>query len=171
MATYTLPNVSGLTPVTPYRTAFVYYDGTNYSNVVSTDWRTISASTGAGRSKRRRRKYEVEIDGEVFDASSVEDALEIIQKAKELAEERAKTAISRANKVQVRPVRRVLADARKTLPMPKITTDAPVDEVLQRVMAEIEQLYKDALTTIEIGVLLRRREEEDDEEAILALMA
>ena len=37
---------SGLTPTTSYRVAVVWYDGTNYSNVVVSDhWSTLAAGT------------------------------------------------------------------------------------------------------------------------------
>jgi hypothetical protein len=127
-------------------------------------------NTGAGRSSRRKRRYEVEIDGEVFDVESVAEATAILEKVKELAEEKAAEALNRASKSVKRPVRKVLADARKALPIPEIRTDAPVSDAVNALLSEIADLYRSTIQTIEIGALLRRREDEDDEEVLLLSM-
>ena len=125
---------------------------------------------GAGRSKRRRR-HVVEIDGEDFIVNSEEEALELLERAKQEAEQVAKQAIERAAKVKVRPVRKVIADARKSLALPDIKAPGLEDYAAQ-ITQHIEELYQDALRTIEIAALIAKREREDeDDEDILLLMA
>jgi hypothetical protein len=131
-----------------------------------------TAQGGAGRSKRRRQRYEVEIDGEVFDASSVDQALEILQKAKEQAKAVADKAVERAVKARKREPRKVIADAQKALQLPDIQAPAELQDAADAVMQQIRALYEQAAQAIEIETAMRRREaeiDEDDEEVMLLL--
>ena len=128
------------------------------------------SNKGAGRS-RRRRLHVVEIDGEDFIVGSEEEAVALLENAKEEAEQIARQAIERAAKVKVRPVRKVIADARKSLALPDIKAPGLEDYAAQ-ITQHIEELYQDALRTIEIAALIAKREREDeDDEDILLLMA
>ena len=90
---------------------------------------------------------------------------------RELARGYTKQAIERAAKVKVRPVRKVIADARKSLALPDIKAPGLEDYAAQ-ITQHIEELYQDALRTIEIAALIAKREREDeDDEDILLLMA
>lgn len=125
---------------------------------------------GAGRSKKRRR-YTVEVDGEEFPVDSLAEAEAIFAQVREAAQEKAQQVLQRAAKAEKRPSRKVLADARKALPAPVITTDAPVSAAVDALMAEIEALYRSTLQTVEIGALLKRQADEDEDETILMLIA
>jgi hypothetical protein len=134
--------------------------------------RGLPRSNAAGRSspwKRPRKKYTVEIDGEVFTVESREEAAALLAKAREAAEEAAATAIDRATKAEKRPTRKVLADARKSLQAPGITASGDLANDAAAMQQEIAGLYRSALTTVEIAALMRR-EEEDEETALLMLL-
>lgn len=123
-----------------------------------------------GRPKRgKRKKHQLEIDGEIFDVDSKEEAEYMLRQLKEQAEETAKLAVNRAVKATKRPVRKILADARKTLTTPTVVTEDLQDPVNQ-VLAEIQDLYKSTLQTIEIAARLNRQTEEDEEEILLLLL-
>ncbi len=122
-----------------------------------------------GRPSKRRR-YTVVVDGEEFAVDSPAEAEAVLKEARQVAEQKAQEVLQRAAKAEKRPIRKVLADARKALPVPKITTDAPISG-LNEILSEIESLYRSTLQTVEIGALLRRQEDEEDDEAILLLIA
>ncbi len=128
-------------------------------------------SKGAGKSKKpRRRRYQVEVDGEVFDASSAEEAESILEQVKEEAKAAAALAIDRATKAKARPASKVIKDAKKSLELPSISaTNLP--NIADEVLKDIGDIYQDALRSIEISLLLRKAEqdEEDDEEVLLLL--
>jgi hypothetical protein len=124
---------------------------------------------GAGRSRKPRRKYTVEIDGEVFDVDSREEAAYLLEQAKKQAEEIARIAVERAAKAEKRPTRKVLSDARKTLQEPEILASEDLAAEAEAVKAAIDAMYKDAMVKVEIAARLRR-EEDDDEAALLLLI-
>ena len=126
--------------------------------------------TGAGKSRKRRRKIEVEIDGEVFDVNSEEEAVTLFDTLKAEARKQADLAIQRAQKAEKRPTRKVLADVRKSLAVPYIKADALVMDLANEAMLDIENMYQDALRIVEIGALLKKRDDDDDEEAAILLL-
>lgn len=133
------------------------------------DYSSSVRSQGGGTSKKRRR-YQVEIDGEVFDVGSAEEAEDLIESAKVEATKRAEIALERANRAQKRPIRKVLADARKALELPEIRVNG-LDGVAAKALEDIRAVYESAIQAIEISALLRKREEEEmDDEDILLLL-
>lgn len=127
--------------------------------------------TGAGRPSRSRRPRVVEIDGEDFIVNSEEEAAALLDQARETAKERAATAIKRAAAAERRPVRKVLADARRLLEVPDIAASDDLMQLAQQAQADIESIYTSALASVEIAALLarRQREEEDDEDVLLLI--
>lgn len=121
----------------------------------------------AGKSTKRR--YEVEIDGKVYNVESEEEALYLLEKVEEEAKAKAKLAMERAVKAAKRPGRKVLADARKYLELPEITVSDDLAEPAKVIEEEVEELYRNTLQDIEIAVLLRKQAEQDEEETILLL--
>jgi hypothetical protein len=121
----------------------------------------------AGRPKRRK-KHQVEIDGQVYEADSEAEALFMLEKVKERAEEAAKLALERANKALKKPTRKILQDARKALKPPVVESEELPSEA-EQILKEIDDLYKDTLMKVEIAALLRKQEE-DEEEAILLML-
>lgn len=133
----------------------------------------VTASTGAGRSKRRqdKRPVVVEIDGEDFVVNSEEEAVALLDKAKEQAEQLAQVQIARAAKAERRKTGKVIADARKTLVVPQIKAPG-LESYAAQVLADIRDTYASTMRTIEVAALLRKRdrEEEDDEDVLLLLL-
>lgn len=102
--------------------------------------------------------------------TSEDEAVQLLDQLKEEAQKQANLVIERAQKAIKRPQRKVIADARKSLVVPTIQAD-PISDVANEISAQIAQIYKDALRTVEIGTLLRKVDEEsDDEEALLMLL-
>ncbi len=178
--TYTFATgADSLTAGTQYRAAFVWSDGTSDSNIVVTDIFTTTAEgaasgpTPAGKSaKRRRPRYQVEVDGEVFDADSPEEAKAIIEQAKEEAEKNAALAVDRAAKAVKRPTKKVLRDASKALELPTIKASPALASAASAAMDDIRRIYAQAMRDIEISALMRQRErelEEDDEDVLMLL--
>jgi hypothetical protein len=146
------------------------------SAAVSGDIQSSTASVvvpqgGAGRARRRVRRVVVEIDGEDFIVNSEEEAIALLDKAKEEAEALAKVQVQRAAKAAVRKPRKVVADARKTLAVPTIKAPG-LEEYVSKIMDDIRDTYASSMRTIEVAALLRKRDrDEEDDEEILMLIA
>lgn len=173
-ASYTLPCEGGTYFVTGVDAALdhrrLYAESGTYS-LTGFSVRGLPRSNAAGRSspwKRNRKKYSVEIDGETFYVESREEAAALLAKAKEAAEEMAKTAIERASKAEKRPTRKVLSDARKAL-QTRISASDDLAGDAEATQRDIDGIYKSALMTVEIAARMRR-EEEDEETALLMLL-
>lgn len=129
---------------------------------------TAPYPVAAGRSGRRRLK--LEIDGKLIDVRSKEEALAVLERIKAEAEETAAQVVERAIKATRRRPSKILADARKALQPPEI--EAPqYQDAVDAVMAEIADLYKQTLQTVEIEALMKKAQaEKEDEEVILAAL-
>jgi hypothetical protein len=125
-----------------------------------------ASPTPAGRAKKRR--YFVEIDGQLFFAEDEGHARAILDRAAELAakaaEEQAEEIIEkRLEKSVIRKVAPVKIKA------PVIETSAPLD--LKPYEKRIREAYQRAEELAELRLLLLRQQAiEDEEEAILLLM-
>jgi gas vesicle protein len=129
-----------------------------------------SGQTPAGK-PRRRKKTEVEIDGQIYHVETKEDAARLLETAKQAAEELAALAIERASKAERRPTRKVLADARKALQVPVIDADEDLQSEVEALQQEIADIYTQALQTVEIAALMRKAEIEEDDEDVLLLLS
>lgn len=159
--TYVLPAESG---------AFVL-NGQDASLVYSGE---PAPTPGGGKAKKtRRRRYEVEIDGEIFEAPSLDAAYEILETARKEAEKVAAVAVERAAKAKRRPVKKVLADAKKALKVPHVRVSAPeLADFANQIIGNIQSQYESALHAVEIAAHMARREleiEMDDEDVILLI--
>jgi hypothetical protein len=126
----------------------------------------------AGKSPgKRRKKTEVEIDGQIYHVETKEDAARLLESAKQAAEEVAALTIERASKAERRPTRKVLADARKALQVPVIDADEDLKDQVQALQQEIADIYTQALQTVEIAALMRKAEIEEDDEDVLLLLS
>lgn len=128
-----------------------------------------TTQTPAGRP--RRRMVYVEIDGKPVVVGSEEEAVQLLEKLEEKAQEVARVAVERASKANKRPTRKVLADARKTLEVPRISTPGRQD-LGARYRERIREIYEQAAQAIEIAARMRDLEmaiEADDEEVLLLL--
>jgi hypothetical protein len=122
------------------------------------------AVTPAG-SSRKRRHY-VEIDGQQFDVANASEALQLLDRARALAE---RAAESKAKKVEAKAAR-----AQKPRPIriqaPKIAASPELAIDLAPIRKDIARIYDSAAAEAELRLLLLRAIEEDEEEAILLLM-
>ncbi len=112
-------------------------------------------------SPRKKKKHTVEIDGQVYEVSNRYEAEQLAERLREIALKKAQEAIKQAQRSPKIPKRKILQDARKALIPPEIAPEP--------VKAEIEDIYKDTLRTIEISYLMRKLEEEEDEFLLMLL--
>jgi hypothetical protein len=130
-----------------------------------------------GRPSRKRRKYQVEIDGQAFSVDSPAEAQQLLEQAEELARQQAEQAAERAANAPKRAKRKIIADARKVLKTPDVRMIADDEEdaelleaAAQEFIARINELYADTMRAIEIGALLRVQIDNDEDDAIVALL-
>lgn len=124
-------------------------------------------SVGAGRKKKRR--LEVEIDGQLFPVESLEHAQALLEQAKELALKQAPIVAEQVVKARLadkapegKPIR---------VPVPRIATPDPelANAVIQA-RHDIARLYREQALLQELMLRLRLQEiEEDDDEIMLFL--
>lgn len=129
---------------------------------------TITVSLGeaqnaAGKSKKRR--LYVEIDGQRFDVKSEAEAVELLQRARAIAEsqaeKRAETAASNVTRI-----------ARRTGSVPALKIKTPEikasnDLNVSQLIADIRRLYDKAAIEAELRVLLQKQMDDEDEELLL----
>jgi len=128
----------------------------------------VAVSTGAGRSNRKRRRYVVEIDGQIFEVQSVEHAQAILERARELA---TRTAQEIAAEVVPAKVVRKVGKRPVSLPTPKISSPDPeLAAAISDTRRAINEIYKQAALQAELAYWLARQRDEDEEEALLLLM-
>ncbi|MBK6786319.1 MAG: hypothetical protein IPG77_01335 [Betaproteobacteria bacterium] len=171
-----LTSASGLTPGQSYEFGFVVYDSVSYSNVVVSDsFRTSGGAAQAvgGKSRKpRKRRYQVEIDGEVHEVESLQEAEAVMAEVAQKATETAKLAIERAAKAKRRPVRKIVRDAEKALEVPAVSVPPSLQSYADQMIGQIRAEYQSALSAIEIAAHMAKREreiEEDDEEVLMLL--
>lgn len=126
--------------------------------------------TPAGKS--RRRTYYVEIDGQQFLVNDVEQARQLLQRARAIAEREAEEKGERATKALKRKVR-----AQR---VPVVRVHAPVIRLAPELRAEllpvvedIRRLYSRAAEMAELRLLMLKAEQaraDDDEEDDLLLL-
>jgi hypothetical protein len=115
---------------------------------------------------RKRRRYYVEIDGQQFDVANANEAQQILERARALAEVAAESA---AKKVQAKAAR-----AAKPRPIrlaaPKVTASPELRLDLAPIRRDIARIYDDAAALAELRLLLQRAIDEDEEEFLLLIM-
>jgi hypothetical protein len=124
--------------------------------------------TPAGRKRKTKRRYFVEIDGQTFIAEDEGHARAILDRAAELA---ANAAEAQADEIVGKRLAKSVT--RKVLPVkieaPLIETSAPVD--LAPYERRIREAYARAAELAELRLLLARQKAlEDEEEALLLLL-
>jgi hypothetical protein len=126
----------------------------------------VSAQTPAGRHKHRR--YFIEIDHQTFQVDSPAEALELLEKMKQVAVKPSKAAAAMA-------VRRAIKSGKvpQSLRVPQIKSDSPeLQDIVISGRKALESLYATALQEAEIKLLLAKQKqlEDDDDDDILLLM-
>jgi hypothetical protein len=124
----------------------------------------VQVQTPAGRKTRKR--YYVEIDGQAFDVASASEALQLLERARALAEVAAET---KAKKVEARAAR-----AQKPRPIrlaaPTVTASPELQLDLAPIRQDLARIYDSAAALAEMRVLLQRAIDDDEEETLLLLM-
>ena len=129
----------------------------------------------AGKSRRRsRRRYEVEVDGQVFAVESAAEAEELIVKAREVAEQQARAEAERVIK------KRRIASRREKKPLKldaiqlKTPYVKPVGEdsaeLAQRLQAQLDAAYAAAARDAELALHAHIVKMQDEEDAIILLL-
>lgn len=112
----------------------------------------------AGR-KRRRRRLVVEIDGEDFVVESVEQAVALLERAKEVAV------------AQIAQARTAAVRVDHGIKRPSIRTDSEeLRPLVREKRAEIVALYDALLRDLEIQYLMAKADEEDEEETLIRFL-
>lgn len=122
-----------------------------------------ATQTPAGR---RRRLY-VEIDGQSFSVDTEAQAVQLLQRARALAEHQAEQKAEIATK----RLRRKEIVPRVQLTIPEITVSPDLQAVTAPLIADIERLYNKAAELAELRLLLARQmaDEEDDDDVLLLI--
>jgi hypothetical protein len=139
-------------------------NGDTPSNAFSVE--VYEASTGGGKPRKKPRRLFVQIDEQDFEVSSVEEATQLLEKAKKLAVEAAESAVVERTEKRAKRGKSVKID------LPSITTEAPeLKSLVSSYRDDIEAIYRQMAIDAEIRELMRRKMMlEDDEEAIFVLM-
>jgi hypothetical protein len=125
----------------------------------------ISAPTPAGKSRKR---YYVEIDSVRFDVKDAEEAREILERAKRLANKAAEVSaevMERAHRYTTETIEPVKLEA------PRIKASPELKLPLKSVRRSMNRIYRENSINLELRLWLEleRRLLEDDDEAMLLL--
>jgi hypothetical protein len=152
----------------PYVVTATNAAGNADSNAFTVEVYALS-STGGKPKPRKPRRLLVQIDGQDFEVSSVEEARSLLEKAKTLAVEAAEETVVE------RTAARVKRGKRPKVVTPEITTDAQeLKSLVSTYRDDIEAIYRQMAIDAEIGQLLRlkwqRELDDDDDEALFVLL-
>jgi hypothetical protein len=125
-----------------------------------------AVSTDAGSSKKKRRKHVVEIDGQIFEVASEDEALDLLAQAKEAAQELAQRTVQKS--AAAKP-REAVNEAREALKQPHIVASDDLTDQAKTLEREIDEIYRAAIDAIEAEAR-KRRAEEDEENALIQLL-
>jgi hypothetical protein len=124
------------------------------------------SQTPAGKSRRKPARQYVEIDGQPFEVRSAQEAVELLNRARALAERESEaTASDAAKKVsretKVTPVK---------VEAPEIKAPVEMRDELAPIIADIQRLYAKAAETAELRLLLQRQLDAEEEEELILLL-
>lgn len=118
-----------------------------------------------GKSKRKQRFY-VEVDGQQFFVNSASEAIQLLDRAKALAERLAETqAQELEQKAKRSPKKKQIK-----LQTPRIAASPELQLDLAPIRQDLTRIYDNAAAVAELRLLLQRAIEEEEEEALLLLM-
>lgn len=118
------------------------------------------AQRHAGRKRRLRRLF-VEIDGQDFEVENVDQAVALLDRAKELA-------VKQIAQTRAQPVR---VEQGVQIKRPSIRTDSDeLRPLVRQKREEIVQLYDALARDLEIQYLMAKADEEDEEETLIRFL-
>ncbi len=140
--------------------------GGSFANPGSTVTITVSLGpqTAGGKPKKRKPLY-VEIDGETFEVDNAAEAVQLLERAKELAQAQVESVTTRA-------VKRAKRGKKQLVRVPEISTPFEgLKPIAQQYREDIANVYRSIAVDAEIRALLAKRlAEEDEEDAIFVLL-
>lgn len=128
----------------------------------------VPSSKAAGRSRKRRR-YTIRIDGQIFEAEDEQQALSILAQAQALAEV---AATKRADEIVERALPKAISlGAVKPISIkaPTLNVSSALAAQAEAAQAAIDRAYADASAAAELRLLLALMAAEEDEEEFLLL--
>lgn len=118
-----------------------------------------------GRAKRKRKRYFVEIDDQLFEVDSQAEAESLLQRALALANQVATEATARSAK-RIRRGKKAATPA-----TPSIQSSPELKSLVDSYRDDIEAIYRQIAVDAELRELLRLKMlDEDDEDAIFVLL-
>jgi hypothetical protein len=131
---------------------------------------TDTAQTPAGKSRRHRR-YVVEIDGQQFAVDSASQAVELLQRARAIAERQAEQQAEQKSQQAAKALTKKARVPRVRIAAPAIHVSPDIQADAAPLIADIERLYRQAEETAELRLLLlKQMADEDDEDDVLLLL-
>lgn len=126
--------------------------------------------TPAGRSRRHQRYY-VEIDGQQFLVASADEAAQLLQRARAIAERQAEEKSDRA----VKRLKRKAVVPQVRVEAPEIRVSPELKAEVAPLIADIDRLYQRAAIDAELRLLLlkalrEQQDADDDDDEIFLLM-
>jgi hypothetical protein len=109
----------------------------------------------------RAYQYIIKIDGKEFVTPSLQQAVDLLNKAKDLARKHAAQIARAATEKSAKP---------PVIKLPKITGSAPVRELVLQVRKEIKDIYESAARDAEIAMLFEIQKRNDEDEDVFLLM-
>jgi hypothetical protein len=130
-------------------------------------------ATGGGKTKKsRKRRYQIEIDGEVIEVASLDDGLAVLEDVKAKAEESAKQAIAVASNGGKASVGKIVKRAAQVVKVPEISASPDLRSAVQDMLGVMRANAESALASVEIAARLAKLEydiERDDEDILMML--
>jgi hypothetical protein len=131
---------------------------------------TEQTPAGRGGTRKAKRKYLVEIDGQEFAFDDINQALNLLQKAEALARQTAETQAEQTIQVALPKAIRLGKAEQVQVKVPEIHGSDELSKHLRESRDRIRQVYRDAALAAELRILMALEAEKDDEDAILLLM-
>lgn len=129
---------------------------------------TTPTPAGVSRQKRNERYY-VEIDGQQFFVKSAEDARQLLDQARALAERQAEEKSERTTKVLTRKARKGIVP-KVEIKAPDIRVSPELRADLVPVIDDIQRLYRQAAELAEMRLLMLKAQMDEEEEDLLLLL-
>ena len=130
---------------------------------------TTPTPAGVSRQKQRTERYYVEIDGQRFFVKSAEDARQLLDQARAIAERQAEEKGERTTKVLTRKARKGVVP-KVEISAPSINVSPELRADLVPVIDDIQRLYRQAAELAEMRLLMLKAQLDEEEEDLLLLL-
>lgn len=134
--------------------------------IVQLDLTGLRSVVAAGSTKHRKRRQYVEIDGQQFEVSGIEEARALLQRARAIAERQAEERAAKAEKVLAKRE----SIPRVKIKKPDIRVPEPMRAELVPLIDDIKRLYARAAELAELRLLMLKAEQDDEEDELFLLL-